>query len=78
MESQEDDTEDNAMVTDIEDFGSKKRPGTIMPVVTTKRKRVPSGFNGKHPSKQDEREMSQSWQERLGPPPAMGTSRVRR
>ncbi|XP_071842243.1 DNA polymerase epsilon catalytic subunit A-like isoform X1 [Apostichopus japonicus] len=75
MESQEDDTEDNAMVTDIEDFGSKKRPGTIMPVVTTKRKRVPSGFNGKHPSKQDEREMSQSWQERLGPPPAMGTSR---
>lgn len=78
METQEEEeSQTEGAVVDIEDFGSsQKRKGLLTPVVNCKRKRVPSGIGGRTESEKENSEMSQSWQERLGPPPAMGTSKV--
>ncbi|KAJ8035463.1 DNA polymerase epsilon catalytic subunit A [Holothuria leucospilota] len=76
METQEDESQGEDAVVDIEDFGSsQKRKSPLTPVVNTKRKRVPSGIGGRTESEKENSDMSQSWQERLGPPPAMGTSK---
>lgn len=62
-------------VPDMEDFGMPRRPLQPAILISTKRKRVSQGDGSQVESQ--ELELTQSWREILGPPPPMGTTRVR-
>lgn len=58
---------------DMEDFGAPQRPVQPAILISTKRKRISQGEDSQAESQ--EQELTQSWREILGPPPAMGATR---
>lgn len=59
---------------DMEDFGAPQRPVKPAILISTKRKRISQGEDSQAESQ--EQELTQSWREILGPPPAIGGTRV--
>lgn len=57
---------------DMEDFGAPQRPVQPIILISTKRKRISQGED----SQAESQELTQSWREILGPPPAIGATRV--
>ncbi|KAA0716868.1 DNA polymerase epsilon catalytic subunit A [Triplophysa tibetana] len=58
---------------DMEDFGVPQRPLQPAILISTKRKRISQGEDSQTESQ--DQELTQSWREILGPPPAIGSSR---
>lgn len=58
---------------DMEDFGVPQRPVQPAILISTKRKRISQGEDSQAESQ--EQELTQSWREILGPPPAIGPTR---
>ncbi|XP_016146771.1 DNA polymerase epsilon catalytic subunit A-like [Sinocyclocheilus grahami] len=58
---------------DMEDFGAPQRPMQPAILISTKRKRISQGQESQAESQ--EQELTQSWREILGSPPAMGATR---
>lgn len=58
----------------MEDFGAPQCPLQPAILISTKRKRISQGEDSQTESQ--DQELTQSWREILGPPPAMGSTRV--
>lgn len=66
---------------DIEDFGAAGKPKgteTMLRALATTTKRKRDEFGASSDQRRPDLDLDKSWQEALGPPPLIGSSKVRR